>query len=379
MKYIILAYTEATPLENTPSTAIASLAHGRLTSVPDISGFTECRDLAELDSMAFAIAERLEDGSDVYTYIRVTDAPITHADVSHRFIAPLTNASDAKKIPVAIVTLCLRQDDGVFEYRLFGSPDLPVAITVPDPDDGTDRDFDSLIDFLRSTTKADVPVTVEATSTVEAADAKATTDVKKVKGAKGENKLASSIFDWYELFAYAIAAVVVIMSFFVRHSPVEGSSMYPTLIGHSSSVSSSTTVTEGYDVLLLSGIYELSHGDIVIIQEPTQPTEPIVKRVIAMGGDEIKIDFTNGDVFLNGEKLDEDYVNETDVAISPEELIPDENGIWEGTVPQGKLFVLGDNRRVSKDSRYFGYIDERDVIGKAVLRILPLDRFGKID
>ncbi len=187
----------------------------------------------------------------------------------------------------------------------------------------------------------------------------------------------SSVFDWYELFAYAVVAVLVVMSFFIRHSPVQGSSMEPTLKG--SPIYSQASKSESYDVLLISNIFTLNHGDIVIIQEPTQPTEPIVKRVIAMGGDTIKIDFTTGAVEVNGVRLDETYTKEHDVMIRYESLTPDENNCWEAVVPEGRIFVLGDNRNNSKDSRYFGFIDERYVIGKAVFRIFPLKRFGKIE
>lgn len=401
MKHIILAYreyTQASSRENSPTVSLVSLSRGRLSAVPDMSEFTECRDLAELGYMTSAIAKKLDAGSDIY--IRATNTPMTHAEVSHDFIAPLTNAAAAKKMPVGIVTLCIREGDGVCEYRLFGSRDLPIPdehkewtlgtlmnfLTSPfDDDDNDDDDSDSgdnnggnNDNFDPASPEASTPDASGTANGTASGGVQLKTEVKKVEAGKVGRAVVSSIFDWYELFAYAIAAVLVVMSFFVRHSPVEGSSMYPTLVGHSSAPSS-TTVAKGYDVLLVSGIYELDHGDIVIIQEPTQPTEPIVKRIIAMGGDKIKIDFTNGDVFLNGEKLDEDYINEKDIQIPTESLIPNEFGIWEDTVPEGKIFVLGDNRRVSKDSRYFGFIDERNVIGKAVLRILPLDKFGKLN
>ncbi len=199
------------------------------------------------------------------------------------------------------------------------------------------------------------------------------------KKESGGQSFSARVFDWYELFAYAIGFVLIVMSLFIRHSPVEGSSMYPTLIGNQSSGITVDTSTDKYDVLLISNIGSVSYGDIVIIQEPTQPTEPIVKRIIAMGGDTVKINFTTGEVWLNGVLLKEDYVNEdTNTNIPRENLVPDENYCWEGTVPEGCVFVLGDNRGVSKDSRYFGFIDERHIIGKAVFRILPFGRFGKI-
>ena len=200
------------------------------------------------------------------------------------------------------------------------------------------------------------------------------------KKESGGQSFSAHVFDWYELFAYAIGFVLIVMSLFIRHSPVEGSSMYPTLIGNQSSGITVDTSTDKYDVLLISNIGSVSYGDIVIIQEPTQPTEPIVKRIIAMGGDTVKINFTTGEVWLNGALLKEEYVNgDTNTNILRENLDADENNCWEGTVPEGCVFVLGDNRGVSKDSRYFGFIDERRIIGKAIFRVLPLGRFGKIE
>ncbi len=205
------------------------------------------------------------------------------------------------------------------------------------------------------------------------------TDTKKQKNENGTpSKAAVAIFDWIELFACAMVCVILILTFALRHSPVWGSSMYPTLIGKSE-IKTEYTVTKGYDVLVVSNVfYKPTKGDIVVIQEPTQPTEPIVKRIIGTSGDKIKMDFTTWKVYVNGNELDEPYINYLQgKPLSPQKLITDSNNCWEGTVPEGCVFVLGDNRYYSKDSRSFGFIDERYVIGKVVLRVLPFNRFGK--
>ncbi len=199
-----------------------------------------------------------------------------------------------------------------------------------------------------------------------------------------EKSLFADVFDWIEVFCVALVGVILLMTFIVRRSPVEGSSMYPTLIGHNAYAIASADpehgVQKNYDDLLISNVfYTPKRQDIVIIQEPSQLTEPIVKRIIGIGGDKVKINFDTWEVFVNGERLDEPYVNKKDSVLGSQLLKTDDNNCWEGTVPEGCVFVLGDNRSVSKDSRTFGFIDERYIIGKVIFRISPLDRFGSVE
>ncbi len=181
-----------------------------------------------------------------------------------------------------------------------------------------------------------------------------------------------SLFEWIELFVLSLAAVLLIMTFFIRHSPVIGSSMSPTL-------------HEG-DVLLLTQIgFTPETGDIVIIQtDKDDLRRPLVKRVIATGGQTVRIDFVNWQIYLDGILLKEDYLNSTNKS-SVMELysiaryftpVEGETDVYEATVPDGHLFVLGDNRQNSKDSRDLGFIDERHVIGEVIYRLLPLSAIG---
>ncbi|MBQ8289047.1 MAG: cofactor-independent phosphoglycerate mutase [Clostridia bacterium] len=196
----------------------------------------------------------------------------------------------------------------------------------------------------------------------------------------------SFLYDWVELIGVALVTVLLLMTLGVRHSPVIGSSMYPTLIGQPTVASESLyTSSDNYDVLLISGLfYTPDNGDIVIIQDPNNPSEPLVKRIIATGGQRIKIDYENWKIWINGVLLEEDYVNYipgTPMTSVQNNILtdPDDNGIWEGTVPAGKIFVLGDNRNNSKDSRALGYIDTRYIVGRVIIRLSPLDRFGTVD
>lgn len=180
------------------------------------------------------------------------------------------------------------------------------------------------------------------------------------------------IFEWLELFAVSLAAVLLIMTFFIRHSPVSGSSMAPTL--------------QGGDVLLLTQVgFTAESGDIVIIQtDKDDLRRPLVKRVIATGNQTVKIDFETWNIYVDGILLKEDYLNNTDKSQVMElystaqffEKVDEHHAIYEATVPEGHLFVMGDNRQISLDSRSLGFIDERHVIGEVIYRLLPFSVMG---
>lgn len=162
----------------------------------------------------------------------------------------------------------------------------------------------------------------------------------------------SFIFDVVDSLKGAVIAAFVIFCLVFRVIGVEGGSMMPTL--------------HDGDWVAVSGIsMNIERGDIVIITQPWERNVPIVKRVIAKGGDTVDIDFVLGEVYVNGEKLDEPYIDE------PTTLMYDVD--FPLTVPEGMVFVMGDNRGDSLDSRSskIGCIDERYILGKVMIRIYP--------
>ena len=185
--------------------------------------------------------------------------------------------------------------------------------------------------------------------------------------------LVHSCFEWIELFVLAFAAVLLIMTFIGRHSPVVGESMLPTL--------------EEGDVLIVSDIaYTPKNGDIIVCQSPWGQTEfdaigfdePLVKRIIAVGGQKVDIDFYTWTVTVDDEKLEEDYIKKYEDM--PMRAYND--GItFPLIVPEGYVFVLGDNRNGSIDSRsaMIGLVDERFIVGRVVFRILPFDKIGTVE
>lgn len=159
-------------------------------------------------------------------------------------------------------------------------------------------------------------------------------------------------FDWVQSLTVALLVCVLVFTFVIREVSVSGTSMLDTLY-HG-------------DRLLISGLFYTPHqGDIVVLRKESFSSEPIVKRVIALEGQTVNIDFEQGVVYVDGEALDEPYILEpTHRRIDFEE---------EVLVPDGCLFVMGDNRNGSTDSRdlRIGCVDERLVMGRALLLVVP--------
>lgn len=180
-------------------------------------------------------------------------------------------------------------------------------------------------------------------------------------------KLLQEIFQWVLAVAVAVALAFAIRAFIFEPVLVEGHSM-------------DTTLNDGQRLFEYKLGYKFStpqRGDIVVLQVqegnfkyipiPDPSEVDYIKRVIGLPGDEI--DIKDGAVYVNGTKLDEPYANGITEKLGMK--LPD-------TVPEGKLFVLGDNRQRSSDSRMIGYIDISKIRGKAVFRIWPLKDFGRI-
>ena len=180
-------------------------------------------------------------------------------------------------------------------------------------------------------------------------------DKKKKKPKKELSKM--NIFDILEPIVAALLVITVIFTLFFRIVNVSGPSMMPTL-------------NDGDKIVISATGYEPQRGDIVILSGAAGIKDTIVKRIIAVGGDKVDINFTTGIVTVNG--VEEEY---TDVLTLQQFDIA-----FPITVPQGCVFVLGDNRAESLDSRSteIGCIDERFIVGKVLFRLFPLGE-GKVE
>lgn len=176
---------------------------------------------------------------------------------------------------------------------------------------------------------------------------------KKKKSKKQKTKM--TVFDVLEPIVAALLIITIIFTLFFRIVNVSGPSMKPTL-------------SDGNKIIISARGYEPTMGDIVVLSSESGTKETIVKRIIALGGDKVDINFTTGIVTVNG--VEEEYA---------EELTLQQFDIaFPITVPEGCVFVLGDNRSESLDSRSteIGCIDERYIVGKVIFSIVP---FGKVE
>lgn len=186
--------------------------------------------------------------------------------------------------------------------------------------------------------------------------------------------IAAEIYDWFDSIFYGLLILTLVFVLVTRTTTVDGTSMLPTL--------------EDKQLLMVSDFaYTPTYNDIVVVWSDTLPNandgvgKAIVKRVIGLPGDTISIDYWAGTVTRNGEVLE---ITQKDGQLYEDgHMINDTTRTDEGlggdfTVPEGCLFVMGDNRNGSTDSRsrLIGFIDRRNVVGKAYLRVYPFDTFG---
>ncbi|MBQ9514563.1 MAG: signal peptidase I [Ruminococcus sp.] len=180
------------------------------------------------------------------------------------------------------------------------------------------------------------------------------TDGEVVKIKLNKRVVTSTVFDWLGSLFMALICVLILMSFFFRIIDVDGPSMEPTLINT--------------DKVVITDLFYTPHqGDIVVISHGERYEKALIKRVIATEGQDLQIDFENNKVYVDGELQNEDYIQ--GVTRIGDRSAEEVNGI----VPEGKVFVMGDNRTVSLDSRFneVGLINVSDIIGKAQLDIIP--------
>jgi signal peptidase I len=157
------------------------------------------------------------------------------------------------------------------------------------------------------------------------------------------------------LASLAISAFIII--FLYQPVKVEGTSMMPGL-------------EDQERIFVNKFVYRwepIQRGDIIVFRYPRDTSKSYIKRVIGVAGDHIRID--DGQVFVNGEALDEDYV--------PSEYA-DARSYPEIVVPRNSYFVLGDHRTMSNDSRDFGPVNERYIYGKAVFGYWPMEKLGRL-
>ena len=180
------------------------------------------------------------------------------------------------------------------------------------------------------------------------------------KTEKKKNSLREAV-EYAESLAVVFVVMLLIFTFIARPATVGGESMIPTL-------------QNGERLVISNLFYEPTAGDIVVLcgEADREEGKNLIKRIIATEGQTIDTDFEAREVYVDGQKLDEPYI------LEPTYL--DEGTEFPLTVPEGEIFVMGDNRNGSRDSRSLtvGTVKEEYIVGRVLFRFFPFDRFGKI-
>jgi len=168
---------------------------------------------------------------------------------------------------------------------------------------------------------------------------------------KHQVNLTIKIKDFLRVVVIALTVAIILRLFIIEPRYIPSGSMEPTL--------------QVNDRILVDKISPrwrpLQRGEIIVFYPPANPHKAYIKRLIALGGDRVAVH--DGKVMVNGQILQEDYIAE-----APEYDLP------EITVPKGYLWVMGDNRNNSNDSHVWGFLAEKNVIGRAILRFYPIDQ-----
>ncbi|MBC1323320.1 type I signal peptidase SipX [Listeria welshimeri] len=179
---------------------------------------------------------------------------------------------------------------------------------------------------------------------------------------KSENKFFSGAFGWIKIIIIALVLAFGIRYFLISPVTVNGASMNPTL--------------HDGEHLFINKVSDPKRFDIIVFPAPDEENAEYIKRVIGLPGD--KVEYKEDQLYINDKKYDEPYLDSEKDALKSDYLTTDANGDPNFTmaeikgsngsliVPEGQLFVLGDNRQVSKDSRYIGFISQESVLGKVI-------------
>lgn len=169
-------------------------------------------------------------------------------------------------------------------------------------------------------------------------------------------------WEFIEAAVFALAIFVVVYLFLFQPNQVKGHSMEPTFYDGEYILTDKISFKMGLP----------KRGDVVVFVSPKNADVDFIKRIIGLPGERVKI--KGGKVFINDTNFDESAYLASTVYTGPESFLSENQAF---TVPEGKYFVMGDNRPGSSDSRDFGPVEPKEFVGRVFFRYWPLDRFGK--
>jgi len=190
-----------------------------------------------------------------------------------------------------------------------------------------------------------------------------------------KSSILNDILEIFESVVMSIFVVLLIFTYIARPVTVEGRSMYPTLDNEDKLIMRTIFYTPKFgDVVVVNNEKSYTFDNNGDIEEGDGLDKRLIKRVIATGGQTIDIDFESGAVTVDGKVLEEDYI--ADFTNYDARAFD-----YPVTVPEGYIFVMGDNRNNSTDSRdnHVGFVKEEDVLGEAIVRFYPFSKFKLVD
>lgn len=254
-------------------------------------------------------------------------------------------------------------DDGITlepeKYVDPGEEDKIMVEELPEEDEHT-PDFNLGESTPDDSEKVQISINFNGEESIEASEEEG----KNNQYNPDKPRLLDWVFDFAEMFIFVLLAVMILTSFIFKHSVVEGDSMLNTL-------------HDGEHLIITDLFYTPKHGDIIVFEDySTQLKKPVVKRVIGLPGDTVEVKLNENKeyvVYVNGEYLEETY------AYNDVEPTAPGVGVWK--VSEGEIFVMGDNRYNSTDSRssLVGPVEIDSILGKVILRFYPFDKFGGVE
>lgn len=206
-----------------------------------------------------------------------------------------------------------------------------------------------------------------------------------------KNKNKSAFRETIEAVVFAFIIALVIRTFVIQAFKIPSGSMIPTLLVGDHLLVNKFLLGTPVDIPFtnihlfhMPGLRDPHRGDVIVFKYPDDPTRDFIKRVIGVGGD--TVESRDKVIYVNGRKLVEPYVQHVDSNIKPGGIDPRDN-FGPITVPKDDVFVMGDNRDESYDSRYWGFVDDNQIKGKAIIiywswdakkHWVRFDRIGKL-